>query len=107
MKDAVTHKFGNTLLGNQPIWPDLERVMGHTLQLIIAAEIIAVLLAVAIGVYSAIRQYSLVDHAATFFSFLGFSVPIFWLALVLQVLFVEISRNWGVRIFYTAQLASP
>jgi peptide/nickel transport system permease protein len=107
VKEAVTHKFGNTLLGNQPIWPDLERVMGHTLQLIIAAEIVAVLFAIFIGVYSAIRQYSLFDYGSTFFSFLAFSLPIFWLALMLQVLFVEISRNWGVRIFYTAQLESP
>ena len=57
-KDAVTNQFGTTLLGDQPILPDLWRVMRHTLQLVIIAELLAILIAVVIGVYSALRQYS-------------------------------------------------
>ena len=42
------------------------------------------MLGISIGVYSAIRQYSLFDYAATTFSFLGFALPVFWLALMLR-----------------------
>ena len=107
MHEAITQKFGGTLVGDRPIWPDLKRVMGNTLQLIVAAELLAILLAIAIGVYSAVRQYSAFDYAATTFSFLGLATPVFWLALMLQVLVVNIFIESGHRIFYVAQLSSP
>ena len=106
LEEAVTNKLGTTLVGERPIWPDLKRVMGHTLQLILAAEIFAVLLAIAIGVYSAVRQYSAFDYAATTFSVLGLATPVFWLALMLQVLTVNIFLESGIRIFYVAGLSS-
>ena len=105
-KDAVTDKFGNTLLGDRPIWPDLVRVMGNTAQLVIAAELIAILLAVFIGVYSAVRQYSAFDYSFTTVSFLGLATPVFWLALMLQVLVVNIFLNYDIRIFYLSNLSS-
>ena len=105
-KDAVTNQFGTTILGDRPIWPEIRRVMGNTLQLILVAEILAVLLAVAVGVYSAIRQYSVFDYTATSFSFLGLATPVFWLALILQVLVTNIYLSWDVRLVYTAGLQS-
>jgi peptide/nickel transport system permease protein len=104
-KDALFNQFGTTTIGDRPILPDLTRVMGHTLQLVIAAELLAILLAVAIGVYSALRQYSAFDYAATTFSFLGLATPVFWLGLMLQVLFVNVYLWFDVRIFYTANLS--
>jgi peptide/nickel transport system permease protein len=106
VKDMFTNKFGTETVSDLPIWPDLQRAMGHTLQLIIAAELIAILLAVAIGVYSALRQYSAFDYAATTFSFVGLAMPVFWLALMLQILFVNIYLWFDVRIFYVANLNS-
>ena len=106
LTEAVTDKFGGTLLGDRPIWPELKRVMGNTLQLILAAELIAILLAIAIGVYSAVRQYSAFDYGATTFSFLGLATPVFWLALMLQVLTVNIFLESGVRLFYVSGLNS-
>jgi peptide/nickel transport system permease protein len=108
LKTAVTKKFGSPLLqpGNR-IWDDLKRVIPHTLQLVALAEILALLLGIAIGVYSAVRQYSVFDYAATTLSFLGFAMPVFWLALMLQVLFTNIFLKWHVRIFYTSGLSSP
>jgi peptide/nickel transport system permease protein len=106
LKDAVTNKFGTPLL--QPgsrIWDDLKRVIPHTLQLVILSELFALFVGVAIGVYSALRQYSIFDYAATTFSFLGFAMPIFWLALMLQILFTNIFLKWDVRIFYTSGLS--
>jgi peptide/nickel transport system permease protein len=107
VRDAITEKFGTTLFGNRPIWPDLKRVMGHTLQFILTAIIISVIFGVAIGVYSALRQYSAFDYTATTLSFVGFATPVFWLALMLQVLVVQIYLKWNIRIFYTSGLSSP
>jgi peptide/nickel transport system permease protein len=105
VKDMLTNEFGTTTIGNRPILPDIQRVMGHTLQLVIAAELLAILLAIGIGVYSALRQYSVFDYTATTFSFIGLATPVFWLALMLQVLFVNIYLWFDVRIFYTANLS--
>jgi peptide/nickel transport system permease protein len=105
VKDASTNKFGTTVLGDRPIWPDLKRVMGNTLQLVIVAELLAVLLAIGVGVYSAIRQYSVFDYSATSFSFLGLATPVFWLALILQVLVTSAFEKWDIRFFYTASLS--
>jgi peptide/nickel transport system permease protein len=107
LRDAVTNKLGTSLNTNQPIWPDIKRVMSHTAQLILTAELIAILLGVAVGIYSAVRQYSVFDYTATGLSFLGFAMPTFWLALLLQVLFVNIYLKWDVRIFYTSGLNNP
>ena len=107
IKAAVTQQFGTTLFGNRKIWPDLKRVMGHTLQFILTAIIISLILGIGIGVYSALRQYSLFDYTATTVSFIGFATPVFWLALMLQVLMVQIFLKWNVRIFYTSGLSSP
>ena len=107
VRDAVTKKFGTTLFGNRKIWPDLKRVMGHTLQFILTALIISIIFGIAIGVYAALRQYSLFDYASTTLSFVGFAMPVFWLALMLQVVVVQIYLKWGIRIVYTSGLSSP
>jgi peptide/nickel transport system permease protein len=107
VRDAFTKKFGTTLFGSRKIWPDLKRVMGHTLQFVLTAIILSVLFGVAIGVYSALRQYSVFDYVATTVSFVGFATPVFWLALMLQVLVVNIFLKWHIRIFYTSGLSSP
>src|SRR5437867_3395653 len=46
VKAAVTEQFGTTLFGNRKIWPDLKRVMGHTLQFILTAIIISLILGI-------------------------------------------------------------
>jgi peptide/nickel transport system permease protein len=107
LKDVTTHKLGRSLITQQPIWPDIVRVMSHTAQLILTSSAIAILIGILIGVYSAIRQYSFFDYTATTFSFIGFAMPTFWLGLLLQILFVNIYLKYHVRIFYTAGLNNP
>ena len=59
-----------------------------------------------IGVYSAFRQYSPFDYTMTTFSFLGLATPVFWLALMLQVVVVQIYERTGHRIFPIANLSA-
>ncbi|HVM20740.1 MAG TPA: ABC transporter permease [Egibacteraceae bacterium] len=106
VQEATTNRFGTTLLGDRPIWPDLRRALWFTLQLVIAAEVLALIIGIGLGVLSAKRQYSVFDYATTTISFLGYSIPIFWFALILQVIFTNIYRATGTRIFYTAGLSS-
>jgi peptide/nickel transport system permease protein len=107
LHDVVTHKLGNSLLTFQPVWPDVTRTLGHTAQVIIISESLAILLGVAVGIFSAIKQYSVFDYTFTSLSFLGFAMPTFWLGLLLQILFVDIYLHWNVRIFYTSGLNQP
>ncbi len=106
IKDVFTHKLGVSLNTSQPIWPDISRAMGHTAQVILMAQIIALVLGVAVGIFSAIKQYSVFDYTFTTVSFLGYAMPTFWLALLLQIVFVDIYLKWHVRIFYTSGLNS-
>jgi peptide/nickel transport system permease protein len=104
VQDVFEHKLGNSLITFQPVWPDITRTIGHTAQVVIIAELIALALGVAVGIFSAVRQYSVFDYFFTSASFLGYAMPTFWLALLLQVLFVDIYLHWHVRIFYTSGL---
>jgi peptide/nickel transport system permease protein len=71
------------------IWQRLPQ----TLQVVGLAYLIAVVLAVPIGVISAVKQYSIFDQIATFLAFIGFSVPSFFTGLVLILLFA-INLHW-------------
>jgi peptide/nickel transport system permease protein len=104
LEAIFTQKLGKSLITLKPIWPDITRTMGHTAQLIILSESLAIILGIAVGIYSAIRQYSFFDYSFTTISFLGFAMPVFWLALVLQLLFVDVYNKWHVRIVYTSGL---
>lgn len=98
--------FGEYLVSPRPIWPDLRRVLLNTLQLVIAAEIIAFIIAIFLGVMSARRQYSVFDYTTTTLSFFGYSMPSFLFALLLQVAVVQIFVRTGVRVFPIGNLSS-
>lgn len=106
LKDAVFNQFGTTALGDQEIWPDLSRAIGNTLQLVLVSQVIALILAVFLGVFSAKKQYSFFDYTTTTLSFFGFSVPIFWFALILQALATAFFLKTGIRIVYTFGISS-
>ena len=101
VKDMLFNQFGNTTVGDQPIWPDLKRAIGNTLELVLLSQVLAVLLAMVLGVLSAKKQYSFFDYTTTTISFLGFSIPIFWFALILQALATTFFVKTGIRLFYT------
>jgi len=65
----------------------------NTLILSISSLILALTCALALGIISAVKQYSFVDYASMAFAFFGFSVPGFWLGLMLIVLF-SVNLHW-------------
>ena len=70
-----------------------EQKLGNTILLSGAAFLIAILVGIPVGIYSAVRQYSAVDYISTFLSFVGFSTPVFWLGIMLLVLF-SVTLGW-------------
>jgi peptide/nickel transport system permease protein len=64
-----------------------------TAQLQLAALLLALIVAIPIGIISATRQYSLLDNAVTVFAFFGLSMPNFWFALMMMFLFA-VKLDW-------------
>ena len=86
-------EWGFSIRSGQPVLETaLERV-GPTLFLGGTAFALALLTAIPLGVFSALRRYSSIDYVFTFLSFLGISMPIFWLALMLQAFFA-VQLRW-------------
>ncbi len=75
--------FGTNREG-QDVWTLLSQAMGTTFRLIIIATIASILIGLVIGIITAVRQYSALDYASTFAAFLFFSLPVFWLAVMLK-----------------------
>jgi peptide/nickel transport system permease protein len=91
--------------GSREVFPLVMDRMANTAQLAIPAFLIIATLAIALGVYSAVNQYSRSDYFLTGFSFVGISMPTFFFALVLQVVFGVWWQDWfGAKPFYVSQM---
>ena len=84
--------FGISITTNQPVADDLVGRVLITLKLVLAASVLAVMIGIAIGIITALRQYSGFDYTVTFFTFLFFSLPVFFVAVLLKE-FVAIQFN--------------
>jgi peptide/nickel transport system permease protein len=93
--------FGPSVQSTMNIGHEVIGRFGVTLRLIALAMVVALVLAVIIGVISAQRQYSKFDYTATFFGFLFLSMPSFWFALLLKQIGISINTAVGDQVFYT------
>jgi len=75
--------LGKTISG-QPVTDALASAIPSTLQLVTTAILLAIIIGVAIGIVTALRQYSGFDYSVTFVTFLFFSLPSFWVAVLLK-----------------------
>lgn len=107
-KGILRGDFGTSLVtrGKPAIDIILER-LPNTLILMIPAEIIILMTSLAIGIYSAMRQYSWIDQAVTAGSFIGYSMPIFFIALASMYLFAVNFRKWGLPYLPTVGMFDP
>jgi peptide/nickel transport system permease protein len=74
--------WGTSDSTRQPVASMIQRSMGNTLQLIIPGVIISLFFAISLGVYSAVKQYSIGDYTFTTLSFVGIAMPPFWFGLL-------------------------
>jgi peptide/nickel transport system permease protein len=70
--------------GDEPVAHAIGNAMESTLSLVILATVLSILLGVAIGMTTALRQYSGYDYTVTFAAFIFYSLPIFWVAVLLK-----------------------
>ena len=84
MSLVVQGNFGMSLEWGRPVTEVIGDRLWLTMVVSIAAIILTWVLALPIGIYSAVRQYSVGDYVATFVGFIGLAVPNFLLALVLM-----------------------
>lgn len=99
--------LGHSTSLNEPVDELLWRRLGVTFRLVLAATVVGVVLAVAVGVWSARRPGSVFDHTSTVLSFVFFSMPVFWLAAVLKDLGIRVNDLVGRRIFFTVGEQTP
>jgi peptide/nickel transport system permease protein len=74
--------WGTSERTHEAVTSQVGRALGNTTQLIVWGVLVAAVIAVAIGVYSALRQYSLLDYTFTGLTFLGLALPAFWFGLI-------------------------
>ena len=79
--------LGTSVLTARPVLDDIIRVFPATLELAVTATIIGVLIGIPLGVFSAVKRGSLLDHITRIIGLLGYSLPIFWLGLMALMVF--------------------
>ena len=87
LRDAVTGDLGDSIVTGRPVITELLVRFPATLELTAFAMFIAIAVGVPVGVISAVRQYSLLDKVTSVLALTGISIPIFWLAMVLILIF--------------------
>jgi len=87
VKKMVMFDFGHSFKDSQPVLEKIKQTLPNTIILNIAALLLIYLIAVPIGILSAVKQYSVFDKASTVFVFIGMAIPSFWLALLLILVF--------------------
>jgi peptide/nickel transport system permease protein len=85
--------FGTSFMSRSPVMDLIWQRLPNTLAVVGVAYVIGVLLAVPIGMISAVRRYSVFDHLSTTFAFIGFSVPTFFTGLLLIIIF-SVKLHW-------------
>jgi len=92
---ALQGELGTSFFSKQPVSDLIRQRLPMTLILMLTAEVITVTISLFFGVISAVKQYSLTDNIITIASFIGYSMPIFFVALGLMLIFSVQFQAWG------------
>lgn len=107
ISNAVHGNFGSTIQG-QPVAPQLWSHLLVTFEMVIIATLIAIVVAITVGVLAAIRRGRAFDSAATLANFVFISIPVFVLGLVLkEFVAIPINNAIGHTVLYTIGQESP
>lgn len=84
---ALRGNFGNSLIGKYPVWDQIKRAYPATLELTIAALLLALLLAMPLGILAALHPRSWLDRAISAFNAMAIGIPNFLLGILLILVF--------------------
>src|SRR5438552_12205441 len=91
---AMAHGDWGFSFGSRiPVWDLIKLRIPATLGVVGMAYVVSLVIAIPIGILSAVKQYSIFDHIATTFAFMGFSVPTFFTGLLL-IIFLIVNLQW-------------
>jgi len=93
--------FGVSFMEKRPVMKIIGERVRNTLLLMLSSEALILTVALFVGIFSALRQYSTLDYILTAFSFIGYSMPVFWLGLILMYIFAVNFKRWGLPYFPT------
>jgi peptide/nickel transport system permease protein len=103
---VVRLDFGTSMWTGAPIWDEIKLRFTLSLQLAIMATIVAVVLAIPLGVLSALKQDTWIDYSVRIFSIAGLAMPSFWLGIVL-ILVMLVVFKWLPPMVYTPFWVNP
>ncbi|MEM7335051.1 MAG: ABC transporter permease [Chloroflexota bacterium] len=93
-----------SLASGQQVTTVIGSRVSNTVILMASVAVVSLLIAVPIGIISAVRQYSTLDYAVTTFSFFGIAMPVFWFGLLVIIFFGLQFREWGLPYFPTGDV---
>ncbi len=106
-KGILRGDLGSSLTERRPAVDVIGDRLPNTLLLMVASEIFIIAGALILGIYSALRQYSLLDNLVTGVSFIGYSMPIFFIALATMAVFSVDFKQWGLPYLPTVGMFDP
>ena len=92
---AAQGDLGTSFFSHQPVTLMISQRLPLTLILMGTAEVFIIIFALILGLVAAVRQYSFLDNLITSFSFIGYSMPIFFIALGSMQIFAVQFKAWG------------
>ena len=99
-------RLGTSIRSGRPVTLELQAALDPTVQLALLSTVIGCAIAIPAGIISAVRQYSWADAAVTLVSYIGISMPIFWLGTLLVMLF-GVRFNWLPAGGYVSMFEAP
>src|SRR6185437_11415336 len=93
LKLVARGDFGTSTRMNEPVSTIILQRLPNTMKLAGVSLVLTLLIAIPLGIISAVKQYSLIDYVLTTFNFVGISIPQFWLGLML-LYFFAVKVGW-------------
>ena len=85
--DLLHGDLGTSFVTKKPVWDEFFTLFPATMELTLAAMILAIVVGIPIGIIAAVRRNTAFDHTAMATALVGYSMPIFWWALLLIIVF--------------------
>jgi peptide/nickel transport system permease protein len=92
--DFVTGDWGESSRTREPVSEVIPRALGNTVQLIFWGVLVSAIIAISIGTYSALKQYSVGDYTFTGLTYIGISMPPFWFGLIAIHFLAVAPQDW-------------
>lgn len=106
-KGVLRGDWGVSLVNRKPVTQVIGERLQNTLILMVTAEIVVLVSALLIGIYSALHQYSLADNTVTAVTFIMYSMPVFFFALLSMYIFAVNFKKWGLPYLPTVGMFEP